>query len=133
MRRRYGSPFCDPALNRRLALATQPPENSRAFRHESFAPPPTRVAVGCLTLTAPPGRHVLSVIIDLRDNQKACPGSSLRDREASRESSLYATPEYLSHSAATPHLLFSLRRSGNRIALWPMTISQRAGITGASG
>jgi hypothetical protein len=35
--------------------------------------------------------------------------------------------------SATPHLPFPLRRSGNKIALWPMTISQRAGVTGMSG
>ena len=28
------------------------------------------------------------------------------------------------------HLLFALRRSGNKIALWPMTISPKAGVTG---
>ena len=31
------------------------------------------------------------------------------------------------------HLLFALGRSGNKIAVWPMTISQRAGVTGTSG
>jgi hypothetical protein len=32
-----------------------------------------------------------------------------------------------------PHLPFAPRRSGNSIALWPMSMSQRAGITGMSG
>ena len=31
------------------------------------------------------------------------------------------------------HLPFPLGRSGNKIAVWPMTISQRAGVTAMSG
>src|SRR4029450_7843409 len=133
MRRLCGSPFCGPALARRAALVIQPREIRRAFRHESVVPQRIRVAIAHPTSIAAPRRHVPSVIIDLRDNQKACPGSSLHDREASRESSYYATPECRSHAAATPHLPFPLGRSGNRIAPWPMTISQRAGVTGTVG
>src|SRR6266540_7498008 len=77
MRRLCGSPFCGPALERRVELVIQPPENRRAFRHESAAPQRIRVAIACPTSIAPPRRHVLSAIIDLRDNQKACQDSSL--------------------------------------------------------
>src|SRR6266567_4364395 len=102
MRRLCGSPFCGPALEHRAALVIQPPENRRAFRHESVAPRPAHVAIACPTSIAPPRQRVLSVTISLRDTQTACPDSLLRDREASRESSLYATPEYLCHAALRP-------------------------------
>src|SRR4029077_19980750 len=75
MRCLCGSPFCGLALERRVALVIQPPENRRAFRHESVAPQRIRAAVARPTSIASPRRHVLSVTIDLRDNQKACQDS----------------------------------------------------------
>src|SRR5213593_1759975 len=90
MRRLCVSPFCGPALKRRVALVIELPENRRPSRHECVAPQRIRVAIACPTSLAPPRRHVLSAIIDLQDNQKACQGSSLRDRQALSGRSLHA-------------------------------------------
>src|SRR4030095_11843124 len=97
MRRLCELPFCGPVLGRQVvALEIQLREIRRAFRHGSVAPRRIRVALVCPQSTAPPRQHVLSMTSDLRDNQKAYRGSSLREREGSRGSSCCATPEYLS-------------------------------------
>src|SRR5215467_13857567 len=95
MRRLCGLPFCGPVLEPRVALEIQLREIRLAFRHGSVAPWRIRVAIACPPSTAPPRPHVLSMTIDLRDNQKAYRGSSLREREGSRGSPRCATPEYL--------------------------------------
>src|ERR1041384_749891 len=77
MRRRCGSPCGGPAVKRPVLLVSPPPENRRAFRHESGAPQRIRVAIVCPTSISLPRQHVLSVIIGLRDNQTASQGSSL--------------------------------------------------------
>src|SRR4029079_770968 len=100
MRRLCGSPYFGLALERQVALVIQFLEIRHAFRHESVGPQRIRVATACPTSIALPMRHVLLVIIDLPDNQKACRGASLRSREASRGSLQCATPEYVSHTAA---------------------------------
>src|SRR6476619_1304820 len=77
MQRRSVYPFCGLALEGRLALVIQLPEIRRAFRHEFVAPQRIHVAIAYSTPIALPRRHVLSVLIGLRGNQKACPGSLL--------------------------------------------------------
>src|SRR5262245_27661619 len=82
MRHLSGSPFCGRALNSLPVPVLQPREFRRAFRHESVAPQRIRVAIACPTSVALPSQHVVSVTIDLRDNQKAYPGSLARDRQS---------------------------------------------------
>src|SRR5262245_15799797 len=77
MQRLYGSPCCGPALKRRAALVTQPPENRRAFRHESVVPQRILVAIACPTSIALPKQRAPTKVICLRDNQKACQDSLL--------------------------------------------------------
>src|SRR5947208_8694246 len=72
-------PFCGPALKRLLALAIQPPENRRAFRHESVAPQQIRVAIACPRLTAPLKQRVPRMLSCHRDNQTACQDSLLHN------------------------------------------------------
>src|SRR5262245_2314520 len=110
MRRLCGSPFCGPALECHVALVIQPRESRRAFRHESVAPQRIRVAIACPTSTAPPRRRVLSVIIDLRDNQTACLDSLFPDRES-------VTPELLMRNAGV---------SKPRIGCTPFALSSEA-------
>src|SRR5215475_1320669 len=95
MRRLYGSPCCGPAAKRRVTLGGQSPANRRAFRNESGAPQRIRVATAYPTSTAPPRQHVLSVIIVLRDNQKACQGSFSRIAGRLTRSLPLARPEGL--------------------------------------
>src|SRR5262252_7734904 len=80
MRRLCGLPFCGPVLEPQVALEVQLREIRPAFRHGSVAPWRIRVAIACPTLIALPRRYVLLLIIDLRDSQKACLGSSSRTR-----------------------------------------------------
>ena len=54
-----------------------------------------------------------------RSVHRACPGTATQRRG-------YNASEPRKRS----HLSFALRRSGNKIALWPMTISPKAGVTG---
>src|SRR5258705_13829085 len=106
MRHLYGLPFCGPALERPVVLVRQPRENRRAFRHESVARQGIRVAIACPTSIALPTRHVLSVTIDLRDNQKACQDSSLRICRAfdslAPPSSPFGLPVYVARRPPAP-------------------------------
>src|SRR4029453_750710 len=77
MQRLCGSPCCGPALKRRAALVTQPPENRRAFRHESVVPQRILVAIVCPTSIALPKQRAPTKVICPRDNQKACQDSLL--------------------------------------------------------
>ena len=71
-----------PALERPAALVIQPRRiathsGMNLSRHSEFA---LQLLVRHQLLLQ--RSHVLSVIIDLRDNQKACPGSLARDGES---------------------------------------------------